>query len=173
MTLTTTHYSSNESFIVIILPTAALVTMEVPPVVRESDLDFTASVFLVKPEVSTASLEINLMDTEITALNPGKLAAPLNFSLITTPISPTEDYSRSQLQAVILTGTTRWVNRLYNVEDDNIAEPNETLTISISKASASTDLNVSFNISSANVTIIDDDSEELIHINKYIITSIY
>ena len=56
------------------------------------------------------------------------------------------------------------MNRLYSVEDDNIAEPNETLTISISKASASTDLNVSFNISGANVTIIDDDSEDIIHI---------
>ena len=62
------------------------------------------------------------------------------------------------------------MNRLYDVEDDNIAEPNETLTISISKALASTDLLVSFNISSAIVTIIDDDSEELIHI--IIITSI-
>ena len=59
-------------------------------------------------------------------------------------------------------GTTRQLSRLYDVEDDNIAEPNETLTISISKASASNDLNVMFNISSANVTIIDDDSEELI-----------
>ena len=52
------------------------------------------------------------------------------------------------------------MNRLYDVEIDNIAEPNETLTISISKASASTDLLVSFNISSVNVTIIDDFSEE-------------
>ena len=64
-------------------------------------------------------------------------------------------------------GTSRRVNRLYDVEDDNIAEPNETLTISISKANASNDLNVSFNISSANVTIIDDDSEELMHIICY------
>ena len=56
------------------------------------------------------------------------------------------------------------MNRLYDVEDDNIAEPNEILTISISKASANTDINVNFNISSANVTIIDDDSEYLIHI---------
>ena len=64
--------SRNESaFIVIILPTAALVTLEVPSVVREHDLEFTASVFLVRPEVSQARLEINLMDTEITALNPG------------------------------------------------------------------------------------------------------
>ena len=60
------------------------------------------------------------------------------------------------------------MNRLYVVEDDNIAEPNETLTISISKSSASTDLNVSFNISSTNITIIDDDSENLSCIKKNI-----
>ena len=58
-------------FIVIILPTAALVTLEVPPVVRESELEFTATVVLVRPEKLHAILEINLMDTEITALNPG------------------------------------------------------------------------------------------------------
>ena len=51
------------------------------------------------------------------------------------------------------------MNRLYDVEDDNIAETNETLTISILKASANNEINVSFNISSTNVTIIDDDSE--------------
>ena len=46
-------------------------TLEVPPVVRESKFEFTATVVLVRPAVSQASLEINLMDTEITALNPG------------------------------------------------------------------------------------------------------
>ena len=44
---------------------------------------------------------------------------------------------------------------MYNLEDDNIAEPNESLTILISKASASTNLLVSFNIISADVTIVN------------------
>ena len=46
-------------------------TLEVPPVVRESELEFTATVVLVRPESIEGRLEINLMDTEITALNPG------------------------------------------------------------------------------------------------------
>ena len=46
-------------------------TLEVPPVVRESEFEFTATVVLVRPESIEGSLEINLMDTEITALNPG------------------------------------------------------------------------------------------------------
>ena len=65
------------------------------------------------------------------------------------------------------------MNRLYDVEDDNIAEPNETLTISISKASISSDFKVIFNISSANVTIIDDDSEDRFHILIIVYTSIH
>ena len=57
----------------IILPAVALVTLNVPPVIHESTLEFTATVLLVRPEIliSQASLEINLEDTEITALNPG------------------------------------------------------------------------------------------------------
>ena len=46
-------------------------TLEVPPFVHEHELEFTATVLLVRPELLQASLEINLMDTEITALNPG------------------------------------------------------------------------------------------------------
>ena len=55
----------------IILAAAALVTLEVPPVVREAQREFTASVLLVRPEILGVTLEISLMDTEITALNPG------------------------------------------------------------------------------------------------------
>ena len=50
-------------------------TLEVPSVVGESELEFTASVLLVRPELSQAALEINLIDTEITASNPGQLTA--------------------------------------------------------------------------------------------------
>ena len=46
-------------------------TLEVPPVVHENEFEFTATVVLVRPEKVHAILEINLMDTEITALNPG------------------------------------------------------------------------------------------------------
>ena len=53
------------------LHVAALVTLEVPPVVREYQLEFTASVLLVRPEILRVTLEINLMDNGITALNPG------------------------------------------------------------------------------------------------------
>ena len=53
--------------ILILLPTVAVVTLEVPPVVRESDGEFTAVVSLVEPAESQASLEINVMDTGITA----------------------------------------------------------------------------------------------------------
>ena len=48
-------------------------TLEVPHVIHEFELKFTASVLLLRPEVSQASLEINLNDTEITAHNPGLL----------------------------------------------------------------------------------------------------
>ena len=58
-----------------ILPTAALVTLVVPLVVRENEFEFTTSVLLVRPEVLQTRLEINLMDTPVTALNPGLLAA--------------------------------------------------------------------------------------------------
>ena len=51
---------------------------------------------------------------------------------------------------------------LYEVYNDNIVEPNETLTISISKTSASSDISVTFNTSRANVTITDTCSENII-----------
>ena len=51
--------------------TGALVTLEVPPIVCESELEFTASVILVRPAVSQTTLEINIMDTGITARSPG------------------------------------------------------------------------------------------------------
>ena len=44
-------------------------TLEVPPVVHESELQFTASVKLVRPAILNVRLEIDIMDTEITALN--------------------------------------------------------------------------------------------------------
>ena len=67
------HICSSEfSVILIILPAVALVTLNVPPVIHEPELEFTATVLLVRPQILTqASLGINLMDTEITALNPG------------------------------------------------------------------------------------------------------
>ena len=54
----------------LLLPTVP-VTLEVPPTVHEADLEFNATVILVRPEGVSAGLEINIMDTGITALNPG------------------------------------------------------------------------------------------------------
>ena len=51
--------------------TGALVTLEVPPIVCESESEFTASVILVRPAESQTILEINIMDVGITALKPG------------------------------------------------------------------------------------------------------
>ena len=84
----------------------------------------------------------------------------INF--ITTTISPTVDYSRLSSQNILLGNNTDKVDVLYHVEDDNIAEPNETLTVSITKAANSSNITLDFNISSANITIIDDDSEDII-----------
>ena len=56
------------------------------------------------------------------------------------------------------------MNVLYDVIDDNIAEPNETMMISISKVVViGIDVGVSYNISSVNVTIIDNDSEDMFY----------
>ena len=78
-------------------------------------------------------------------------------------ISPTGDYSRysSEDNTIVFQGTTtEQVNVLYHVVDDSIAEPNETLKISIAKATASNNITADFNISNANITIIDDDGED-------------
>ena len=46
-------------------------TLVVPPTVHEPDLEFNATVILVRPDGAQAQLEIVIMDTEITASNPG------------------------------------------------------------------------------------------------------
>ena len=47
----------------------------------------------------------------------------------------------------------------YLVRDDNVAEPNEILTISIALAVYSAPIPVEFEVQRVNVTIIDNDSE--------------
>ena len=69
MTFTVSYYIYCSFYI--FLPAAALMTLEVPAVVREDQLQFAASVFLVRPEILRVTLNINLMDNGITALNPG------------------------------------------------------------------------------------------------------
>ena len=56
---------------ILILPTVPIFTLEVPSTVDECDVAFNATVILVRPEGALAHLEINIMDTEITAQNPG------------------------------------------------------------------------------------------------------
>ena len=47
----------------------------------------------------------------------------------------------------------------YQVRDDNVAEPNEILTISIARSITSASIPVEFEVQRVNVTIIDNDSE--------------
>ena len=47
----------------------------------------------------------------------------------------------------------------YLVRDDNVAEPNEILTISIARSITSALIPVEFVVQQVNVTIIDNDSE--------------
>ena len=47
----------------------------------------------------------------------------------------------------------------YQVRDDNVAEPDEILTISIAQAVSSATIPVNFVIQQVNVTIVDDDSK--------------
>ena len=46
-------------------------TLEVPSTVHESEPDFNATVILLRPEVAPIRLEVDIMDKEITAINPG------------------------------------------------------------------------------------------------------
>ena len=48
---------------------------------------------------------------------------------------------------------------LYDVTDDNIAEPDEILTLSIVRSLASSQIPLSYVVQRVNVTIVDDDSE--------------
>ena len=48
---------------------------------------------------------------------------------------------------------------LYLVRDDNVAEPDEILTISIARSMNSAAIPVQFVVQQVNVTIIDNDSE--------------
>ena len=48
---------------------------------------------------------------------------------------------------------------LYLVRDDNVAEPDEILTISIARVITSASIPVDFEVQEVNVTIIDNDSE--------------
>ena len=48
---------------------------------------------------------------------------------------------------------------LYGVTDDNIAEPDETLTLSTEISLASNQIPVEYGNQSVNVTIVDDDGE--------------
>ena len=43
--------------------------------------------------------------------------------------------------------------------NDNVAEPDEILTISIARALSSTSIPVNFAVQQVNITIIDDDGE--------------
>ena len=48
-------------------------TLEAPPTIHESNLEFNVTVILLRREETLTRLEIDIMDTEITAINPGKL----------------------------------------------------------------------------------------------------
>ena len=48
---------------------------------------------------------------------------------------------------------------LYQVRDDNVAEPDEILTISIARSIISAVIPVEFAVQRVNVTILDNDSE--------------
>ena len=48
---------------------------------------------------------------------------------------------------------------LYGVTDDNIAEPDERLTLSIVRSLASNQIPVEYVVQRVNVTIVDNDSE--------------
>ena len=48
---------------------------------------------------------------------------------------------------------------LYDVTDDNIAEPDEILTLSIVRSLASNQIPVEYVVQRVNVTIVDNDSE--------------
>ena len=47
----------------------------------------------------------------------------------------------------------------YQISDDNVAEPDEILTISIARAITSASIPVRFEVQRVNVTIIDNDGE--------------
>ena len=48
---------------------------------------------------------------------------------------------------------------LYDVTDDNIAEPDEILTLSIVRSLASNRISLSYIVQRVNVTIVDNDGE--------------
>ena len=73
------------------------------------------------------------------------------------------DFWRNAAPSVIFQGTERpgcCVQAVpYQVRDDNVAEPDEILTISIARSISSAAIPVRFVVQRVNVTIIDNDSE--------------
>ena len=73
------------------------------------------------------------------------------------------DFRRNAAPSVIFQGTERpgccVEPVLYQVRDDNVAEPDEVFTISIARSITSAAIPVEFQVQRVNVTIIDNDSE--------------
>ena len=102
------------------------------------------------------------MDRGITATPNGAFCVS-NLILNYLIILYLADYRRNAPPSFIFQGTDRpaccLTNAPYLVRDDNVAEPDEVLEISIARGVASTAIPVNFVIQRVNVTIIDDDSE--------------
>ena len=73
------------------------------------------------------------------------------------------DVSRSNAPPFIFQGTDRpgccKQSVQYQVNDDNVAEPDEILTISIARSITSASIPVKFIVQRVNVTIMDNDGE--------------
>ena len=73
------------------------------------------------------------------------------------------DYLRLAPPSVVFQGVERpgccVRTVLYDITDDNIAEPDEILTLSIVRSLASNQIPVEYVVQSVNVTIVDNDGE--------------
>ena len=73
------------------------------------------------------------------------------------------DFKRNATQLLIFQGTDRrdccMREAPYLITNDNVAEPDEILTISIAQGIASSSIPVDFAVQQVNITLIDDDGE--------------
>ena len=146
----------------------ATVNLSAPLIVPESERFIRATVSLIEPfGITTITLEIDVNDMGITATRNSMFNFTLSYFTLPTILFqlPVGDYRPlfQGQQTVAFQGVDRpgccERTLLCRVTNDNIAEPDEILTLSIVRSVVSNQLPVNYIVQRVNVTIVDDDSE--------------
>ena len=164
------------------LLSVAVFNLSAPPVVYEQNLTFNAMISLIAPSGGTSSnIEIDIMERGITATPFGESQETMKICMSPQKFYNTKqncdqiayilchislfsaDFRRNARASYVFQGIERpgccERTAAYQVRDDNVAEPDEILTISIARSMNSASIPVRFVVQQVNVTIIDNDSE--------------